>query len=145
MIVITKNNEELKVKEIHFVNKDNLPGILFTNQIQRFKFEKEDYENGLHEYEIKRVGNLSLCFKTFLNKAAKDTEIDICQWSEDFSNRWTIASFEPHYEDDYLEGYELNSCGNRLNDKSLNWKDFGELVKCGYNWLEEHTDKNKDD
>ena len=35
--------------------------------------------------------------------------------------------------------------GDRLNDKDINWKDFGELVQFGYKWLNAHSDKNKDD
>lgn len=87
----------------------------------------------LKDYELKRIGNLSVCYKTFISKKANLNEIDICMWNKDFTRRWTIASFE---FDEHGFCYDLVSCGDRLTDKNINANDFFELVRWGYHYLE---------
>ncbi len=94
--------------------------------------ESNDKKDNLKDYEIDRVGNLSLCYKTFIHRKCKDDEIEISMWDENFQSRWTIASFD---KDEECDCYCLNSCVDRLNDKKINWQDFGELVKKGYEFL----------
>lgn len=89
-------------------------------------------EDNLKNYEIDRIGNLSLCYETFINRKHKNDEIEICMWDKDFQSRWTIASFD---KDEEYDCYRLNSCLDRLNEEKLNWQDFGELVKKGYKFL----------
>lgn len=82
--------------------------------------------------DISKIGNLSLGYKTFFGKKAKEDDLEICQWDSKENYKWTIANFD--YNEEY-ECYELNSCLSRLNDKNINWKDFGELVQKGYEIL----------
>ena len=133
MKVITNNDEILNVKEIRVISNDNSADILFPTQIKSILFEDED--KILKDYEIKRINNLSLCYKAFIGRTANKDEIAICLCDKELRSKWTIASFEPHYDGDHLEGYSLESCGDRLNDKEINWTDFGKLVQFGYNYL----------
>lgn len=82
--------------------------------------------------DILKIGNLSLGYVTFIGKEAKEDDLEICQWDLKENYKWTIASFD--YNAEYKR-YELNSCLDRLNDKNINWKDFGELVQKGYEIL----------
>lgn len=85
---------------------------------------------------IMQLGNIALCYKTFIGKEATKKDIEICKFNDD-NTRYTIASFDYNEKE---ECYCLNSCVNRLNDKDINWKDFGTLVLQGYSILE---DKNE--
>ena len=144
MKLVTKTGEKFKIKEITVIDKNDKLKRFCPEQIKSIIFEDLDRNmDDIKDYEIKRLGNLSLCFKTFLGKEAKETDIEICQWSDDFKTRWTIASFEPEYDDGYLEGYEVVSCGDRLTDKEIDWTNFGSLVNYGYNWLENHVKEDE--
>lgn len=100
--------------------------------IDKILYIIEQKKDNLEDYEIDRVGNLSLCYKTFINRKHKNDEIEISMWDKDFQSRWTIASFD---KDEEYDCYRLNSCLDRLNEEKLNWQDFGELVKKGYKFL----------
>ena len=100
---------------------------------------QEEQENEmLHDYEIKRIGHLSLGYVySGISKAFHEDAIEICKWNDDFTNRWTIAFFEYEPEE---KCYKLESCGDRLNDSDINWTDFGVLVKKGYEILDDYID-----
>jgi hypothetical protein len=98
--------------------------------INKEKSEKYRKKNG----DILKLGNLSLSYKTFIGKEAKEDDLEICQWDLKENYKWTIASFE--YNEEY-ECYELNSCLNRLDNNDINWEDFGELVQNGYEILKD--------
>ena len=91
----------------------------------------EDSENK-PDWLIKRIGNLGLCYKTFLHRKATKKDLEICMFDED-NSRYTIASFD--YDEDEM-CYCLNSCCNRLNSKRIDWEVFGLLVLKGYKILE---------
>ena len=99
------------------------------------KREKED--DNKKSRAILRCGHLALCYKTFIDRTGKDDEIEICMWNDDFTNSWTIASFEYEPEENC---YKLESCGDRLNDNNIGWMDFGILVKKGYEILNDYID-----
>ena len=80
---------------------------------------------------IKKIDDLALCYKTFINKEPSDNDLEICMFNNDGS-RYTIASFDFDYEEDC---YCLNSCCNRLNSKRIDWEIFGLLVWKGYRIL----------
>lgn len=84
------------------------------------------------DYEIVRIGHLALGYQTFIGREADKDEIEIYEWSKDFTSRWTIASFE---YDEKEEVYNVVSCGDRLS-RIDDWGAFGELVKTGYNILD---------
>lgn len=37
----------------------------------------------MNNYVIKRIGNLALCYKTFINREATDEDIEICMFNRD--------------------------------------------------------------
>ena len=82
--------------------------------------------------DIKRIGNLSLGYKTFLFKDTEPIDLEICMWLDD-NTKYTIASFD---YDEFNNLFELNSCADRLNNTKINWEDFGKLVLEGYKILE---------
>lgn len=98
---------------------------LIKKILDEIKYEDEDYE-------IIRIGHLALGYQTFIDREAKENEIEIYKWNEDFTSRWTIATFEYDEKEDF---YILGSCGDRINDID-DWEAFGELVKTGYNILD---------
>lgn len=91
----------------------------------------EEKMQEIYNYEIMRIGHLALGYQTFIDRKAKENEIEIYQWDKDYTSRWTVASFE--YDEDE-EVYTLVSCGDRLS-RIDDWEAFGELVKTGYNIL----------
>lgn len=91
----------------------------------------EDLKEDKPKWLIKKIDNLALCYKTFLNKEATDKDLEICAFNSD-GTRYTVASFD-YYEDE--EYYCLNSCGERLNSKRIDWEVFGLLVLKGYKLL----------
>lgn len=82
---------------------------------------------------IKRIENLSLDYKTFIGKEAEEYDLEICEWDLKENYKWTIASFD--YDEEY-HIYELNSCGNRLRSKKIDWEIFGLLVQKAYSILD---------
>lgn len=114
------------------------PGIYFCREcfkplaINEFGLCSECRKNKeqLKPYEIKRIGKLSLGYKTFFNRKAFDDEIEICMWDEGFSHRWTIASFDYNEREN---AYDL--IGNEYLFDVKDWKAFGELVQKGYDIL----------
>lgn len=103
-----------------------------------------------YDFEIKRLGHLSLAYKTRIGKyyqpfENKETDLEISMWDSNFESRWTIASFEMDYEDEEFDGYKLVSCGERLKNPAINWSDFGELVKCGYAQIDKYLDEHLKD
>ena len=91
------------------------------------KYNNQDYL----DYELVRIGHLALGYQTFINREAKENEIEIYEWSKDYTSRWTVASFE--YDEDE-EVYTLVSCGDRLS-RIDDWEAFGVLVQTGYDIL----------
>ena len=92
-------------------------------------------------YKIKEIGRLGLGFKTkitdfdpetleFTTELAGDLEdgLEIYLWSEDFSNRWTIASFDLNKHENC---FELNEVGDRLANPDINWEDLHKLYVFG--------------
>lgn len=107
-----------------------------------------------YDFEIKRLGHLSLAYKTWSHIypskyykpfESKETDLEISMWDSNFEYRWTIASFEMDYEDEEFNGYKLVSCGERLKNPDINWADFGELVKCGYAQIDKYLDEHLKD
>lgn len=84
------------------------------------------------KWTIKRIGNLGLCYKTFIGKEAGEKDLEICAFNSD-GTRYTIASFSHELEENC---YLLNSCGDRLKNQNIDWQAFGELVKLAYERLE---------
>lgn len=84
-----------------------------------------------YNYEIMKIGQLALGYKTFIGREAKEDEIEIYEWSKDFSSRWTVASFKYNEKE---EVYNVVSCGDRLS-RIDDWEAFGALVEAGYNLL----------
>lgn len=80
----------------------------------------------------KRIKNLELCPNAYLNGKESDS-LEICQWSEDGTFKWTIASFEYNEKEDY---FYIKECGNKLDDENFSWFDFGYLVRLGRKYLE---------
>lgn len=119
-------------EKLNFCDKNKCDYLKAINIVLNMINESSDKKDNLKDYEIDRVGNLSLCYKTFIHRKCKDDEIEISMWDENFQSRWTIASFD---KDEKCDCYRLNSCLDRLNDKKINWQDFGELVKKGYEFL----------
>ena len=101
---------------------------LIRKVLNEEKYNNKDYL----DYELVRIGHLALGYQTFIDREAKENEIEIYKWNEDFTSRWTIATFEYDEKEDF---YILGSCGNRVNDID-DWEAFGELVKTGYNILD---------
>ena len=140
MKVITKNNEELNVTEILTQSDEGITKNLFPNEIHRFIFELKDKSaSDLKSFELARFGRISVAFN---NEKSKEDDIELSLWDEDFETRWTIASFEKDYDDDYWAGYELKSCGNRLDDKDINYSDFGKAVQYAYKILNKYYKEN---
>lgn len=140
MKVVTKNCEILNVKEVHVTNDDELPGIIFPDQIQRFIFDETGKD--LKDYELARFGRISVAYKTFINNQLSEDDLELSLWDKDFKSRYTIASFERDFEDNDWMGYKLVSCGERLNDEDINYSDFGKAVKFAYKILNEYYCRN---
>ena len=108
---------------------------LIRNIVQEELNKKENAEEEMVEQnrDIFKLGNLSLCYKTFAdNVPVFEDELEICK-IEESGWKYTIASFDYDDEDNC---YILNSCGDRLDDNNINWEDFGKLVKKGYEILD---------
>lgn len=110
---------------MYFVDKEGLKELIKEVLRDEEKMETK------YDYEIMKVGHLALGYKTFIGREAKEDEIEIYEWSKDFTSRWTIASFE---YDEKEEIYNVVSCGDRLS-RITDWEAFGELVKTGYDLL----------
>ena len=98
------------------------------------------------KYMIKEIGRLGLGYISKLTniytdengKVKLETELcgiedglEIYMWAEDFSCRWTIASFKLH-KDNY---FELHEVGDRMCNPDIDWAAFGELVVLGHDML----------
>jgi hypothetical protein len=79
-----------------------------------------------------KINNLELRVSEGFNSKFK--YLEIVEWSNDFDHCWTIITYK--YDED-CDCYELNSCGDRLNDNRIDWYDLGCLVKLGYTWLKD--------
>lgn len=49
----------------------------------------------------KKIANLELCPNTYIDGRESDS-LEICQWSDDDTYKWTIASFEYDKKEDCL-------------------------------------------
>lgn len=85
---------------------------------------------------IKKINNLALD----IQKTPNRYWLNIMQQSKDGTYYWVISGFD--YDKEY-ELYQLNSIGDRLNDKEINWNDYGELVKLGYEILNSNNKLEK--
>lgn len=118
-----KHEEELH-KTIEKQKEDILRLENTLNKVKNNNTEKK-------KYEIKRIGRLALGYQTFINRKAKEDEIEICMWDEDFTHRWTIASFQ------YDENNDLyNLIGSDYLVDIKDWNAYGKLVKEGFKHLE---------
>ena len=119
-----KEHEEELHKTIEKQRKDILRLENTLNKVKNDKIEKK-------KYEIKRIGRLALSYQTLINRKAKEDEIEICMWDEDFTHRWTIASFQ------YDENNDLyNLVGSDYLVDIKDWNAYGKLVKEGFKHLE---------
>lgn len=90
----------------------------------------------------KKIGNLELCPNTYIGDKESDG-LEICQWAEDSSHKWTIASF---IYDKKEKTFYIKECCDRLDDININWTAFGYLVTLGRQYLktmlalEQHKD-----
>ena len=80
----------------------------------------------------KKIKNLELCPKQYLGDKESDS-LNICQWSEDESYKWVIASFKYDEKEDF---FYIEECCDRLDDENFNWSDFGYLVRLGRKYLQ---------
>lgn len=80
----------------------------------------------------KKIGNLELCPITYLDGKKPDT-LEICQWNEDDTRKWTILTFRYNMEEEY---FYIEECGDRLKDENIDWTTLGKLVKLGRKCLE---------
>ena len=118
------------------INREELKNLI-REVMAEIQEEKENEK--LHDYEIKRIGHLYLGYVySGMSRAFHEDAIEICKWNDDFSSGWTIANFKYDKKYNY---YELEGCGDRLRDlKEDEWKDFGKLVKEGYEYLDKYID-----
>ena len=77
----------------------------------------------------KKILDLELCSAKTLEDNPREY-LEICQWAEDRSHKWTIAIFHKNSDDDYF----IETIGDRV--KNINWSAFGELVEFGFELLE---------
>ena len=117
-----EKQEEIKMTKIEL--KELIRVVLKEEQKKQEQEDKKDYE-------IEKIGHLGLGYKTFINRKAKEDEIEIYEWDNDFKSRWTIASFE---RDVITDEYHLVSCGDRVKNIK-DWEAFGQLVKNGFDIL----------
>ena len=80
----------------------------------------------------KRIDNLELCPVTYLNGKEPDT-LNIYQWAEDNTYKWTIVTFQYGNEG---ECYSIQECGDRLNNPNINWDALKKLIILGRKYLE---------
>lgn len=80
----------------------------------------------------KKILDLELCSAKTLENSPKEY-LEICQWAEDRSHKWTIAIFHKNSDDDYF----LETVGDRVKD--INWSAFGELVETGFELLQNNN------
>jgi len=101
----------------------------------------------MNKYTIKEIGRLGLGYKTFITKIHQDNKnklsfetsqgelkdgLDIYMWAEDFSHRWSIASFKLNKK----EGcFELHEVGDRLCDPNIDYLALKELITLGHDML----------
>jgi hypothetical protein len=83
--------------------------------------------------DICKIGNLSLGYKTFIDREPTEKDLEICKWHDDGKTKYTIASFD--YKKEY-KCYVLRSCLDRLKDFNIDWCTFGFLVHEAYRRLE---------
>ena len=119
-----KKHEEELHKTIEKQKEDILNLENTLNKVKNDKTEKK-------KYEIKRIGRLALGYQTFINRKAKEDEIEICMWDEGFTHRWTIASFQYNENNDL---YNLVGFDYLVDIKD--WNAYGKLVKEGFKHLE---------
>ena len=137
-----KREEEEKEKEKNIqdenkISREDLK--ILIKEVMAEMQEREEEEEELHDYEIKRIGHLHLGYVySGISRAFHEDAIEICKWNDNFSSRWTVASFQYNEKNNC---YELEVCGGRLRDlKEDEWEDFGKLVKEGYEYLDDFID-----
>lgn len=86
------------------------------------------------DYLLHKCNNLALCYKTFIGKEPKETDLEICAITDE-GLRYTVASFN---YDKRERCYELDSCGERLAHNDIDWEDFGFLVRLGFKHIAQH-------
>ena len=111
--------------------KSNAMYLFYIDNLNTYILEIEEV-NDEWNGDIKRIGNLSLGYKTYIGKESCEKDIEICQWNLEDGHKWTIASFE--YDDDEI-CYYLKGCGDRLKSKNIDWEVFGLLVQKAYKIL----------
>ena len=79
----------------------------------------------------KKIGNLELCPNTYIDGRESDS-LEICQWYDDDTYKWTIASFKYDKKEDC---FNIEECCERLDDTNINWADLGYLVTLGRRYL----------
>lgn len=97
-------------------------------------------------YKIKEIGRLGLGFKTKITNLDPKTGefetvlcgeledgLEIYLWAEDFSCRWTIASFDFNEKE---RCFELTEIGDRLANPDINWGDLHKLYAFGRSILD---------
>ncbi len=97
-------------------------------------------------YKIKEIGRLGLGFKTKIVGFDEETGkletalcgeledgLEIYMWAEDFSCRWTIATFKFNKKE---HCFELKEIGDRLANPDINWEDLHKLYAFGRSILD---------
>lgn len=79
---------------------------------------------------VKKINNLALD----IQKTPYKYWLNIMKQNKDSDTYYVIAGFD--YDEEY-EHYQINAIGDRLDDKTLDWFDFGVLVQLGYKKLKE--------
>lgn len=109
------------------INVDEDFDIFIVNKVLQYEEEMENSK----PWQILRIDNLALCYKTFVGRETSEKDIEICAFNDD-NTRYTIASFNYNEKEDY---YILKFC-DKLNDEKIDWQVFGDLVKEGYKILD---------
>lgn len=79
----------------------------------------------------KRIGNLELCPVVYLNGKEPDT-LEICQWAEDNTHKWTLLTFKYDEQD---EIYSVKECCDRLSNPYIDWYVLARLIILGRKYL----------
>ena len=77
---------------------------------------------------VKKINNLALD----IQKTPNHYWLNIEKQNKDSDSWYVISGFD--YDEEY-DKYQLNSCLDRLDDKTIDWYDYGCLVNLGYKLL----------
>lgn len=101
-----------------------------------------------NKYTIKEIGHLGLGYKTIVTRIIPKKDnidfetktgnlkdgLDIYLWDDDFSHRWSIATFELDKNENC---FELHEVGDRLCNPDIDYMALKELITLGHDMLME--------